>query len=284
MGLYSAALVAFLLETTKKLEEDLEETAKDLLQALTEHILSENRTATQLIPTQFEIEPKVLIVNGLFLSSLCINLLISVTIILILQWIHRYTAHLSGLSAKRRALHRHFRYDGFQSWQVFVLVSTLLYALKISLVLFFAGLIVWFKRLHTKLWVVPIVFLGIGCLFYLMTTLLAVLIVRAPYDTPLSDSVVTVTRGRPITLEWREIKKGKIDIRALIQFLDWSSIDNDHFVETLENLLKLPLVDLMAARAKMRSHLDLNGLSKLLLGLEDRSAHDVHERDRKSVV
>ncbi|KAK0485150.1 hypothetical protein IW261DRAFT_1560806 [Armillaria novae-zelandiae] len=77
-------------------------------------------------------------VNGLWSTSLFLNLTTALVTVLVKQWLHHYVALLSGPSRKRRFTDQ-FRYIGFQKWHVQFIIGLLPVLMRLALAIFLVG-------------------------------------------------------------------------------------------------------------------------------------------------
>ncbi|EIM90208.1 uncharacterized protein STEHIDRAFT_51672, partial [Stereum hirsutum FP-91666 SS1] len=82
------------------------------------------------------------VVNGFWFMSLALSLSTALFCILVKQWAQNYTSAISG-PLKERALLRQMCFEGVGTWYVREIVGILPFFLHASLLLFFAGLVIF---------------------------------------------------------------------------------------------------------------------------------------------
>jgi len=92
------------------------------------------------------------------------------------------SSHADDDHAKARL--RHFRYLGMQSWRVSTVVWTLPFVLHISLVLFFAGLVLFASLSDWRVAIMSGCLVAVTLTFYVVTLALPLFFVQCPFRTP----------------------------------------------------------------------------------------------------
>jgi hypothetical protein len=146
-----------------------------------------NGTHTPYSPTPFSPTSSAVSVNCLFFASLSASIVAALASVVALQWVAEYDAAVSrsGSSPEDRVKRRQFRYGGMESWKMREIIAALPIFLYCSLVLFFVGLAQWMWSVHTTVGGVVLGGLLLGALFYLVTTLLAVVFPSSPFRAPI---------------------------------------------------------------------------------------------------
>ena len=85
--------------------------------------------------------------NGLWIVSLGLTLMTTLIIGLIKQWLNYYLSNVDG-SPKHRACIRRFRYNAVYIWGVSAIIELLPILMNVSLLLFFAGLVLFSHGLN----------------------------------------------------------------------------------------------------------------------------------------
>jgi hypothetical protein len=137
--------------------------------------------------TPFTPARRDIILNGLWMASLGLTLTTALITGLVKQWLHYYLADASG-SPKERACIRQFRFIGLAAWGVSPIIEFLPVLMHGSLLLFFAGLILFCQGLSGMEGVTAFI-IALTCisfLFYIGTSLLSVWFPQCPYKSSLS--------------------------------------------------------------------------------------------------
>jgi hypothetical protein len=126
-------------------------------------------------------------VNCLFFASLSASIVAALASVVSLQWVAEYDAAVSrsGSSPEDRVKRRQFRYGGMEKWKMKEIIAALPVFLYCSLVLFFAGLAQWMWNVNTTVGGVVLGGALLGAIFYLITTLLAVVFPSCSFRAPI---------------------------------------------------------------------------------------------------
>jgi hypothetical protein len=126
-------------------------------------------------------------VNCLFFASLSASIVAALASVVSLQWVAEYDAAVgrSGSSPEDRVKRRQFRYGGMEKWKMKEIIAALPIFLYFSLVLFFSGLAQWMWNVHSTVGGVVLGGALLGGVFYLVTTLLAVVFPSSPFRAPI---------------------------------------------------------------------------------------------------
>ncbi|KAG8829221.1 hypothetical protein FRC17_006969 [Serendipita sp. 399] len=191
-AIFAAVLTAFITESKKLLQEDPQEV---LVSAMITFMAQQANGTFKPFERPAFIAPRYAVVtNGFLFSAICSSLLAALASVFALQWIGQYDAELvQALSAKDRALLRHFRYMGVEKWKMAQTIALLPVLLYLSLLLFLCGLVVWMWHIHRTIGGVLIGGLSLSCLFYIVTTVITVLDPSAPFRSPLSKATLAIT-------------------------------------------------------------------------------------------
>ncbi|KAK0196646.1 hypothetical protein F5146DRAFT_12211 [Armillaria mellea] len=195
-GLFSAVVIAFVVQTSQSLQADYAQISASLLfeLLLVQRAIS-NGSPIDVVPvsllnpqTAFVPTATDVWVNGLWFSSLFLSLTTALVAVLVKQWLHHYVVLPSG-TPRQRCFVRQYRYLGFQKWRVEVIVGLLPVLMHLALALFFIGLSLFLHPLRAALsWVV---WTGTVLLIvaYMIVTILPMCFPQYPYRTPLCDLV-----------------------------------------------------------------------------------------------
>jgi len=138
-------------------------------------------------PPKFIPSPHIIAVNALFSASLGTTLLAAFIAMLIKTWIREFDRGLSRMSIpEQRAKTREFRKQGMLFWKLPEIVALLPFLIQTSLLLFSIGLVIFlFNVSPLSCWIMTTI-LGIGVLFYAITTFISIILTSSPFRSPLS--------------------------------------------------------------------------------------------------
>ncbi|KAJ7455514.1 hypothetical protein FB451DRAFT_1048923, partial [Mycena latifolia] len=139
-GLFSAILLAFLIEVRKDLQEDLQNITNTLLVVLIEN---QHNVAGPPVPSSTHFKPSSSSrwVNGLWFSSLMFSLMSALGASLAKGWVTQFSSSVSGSSWGDASKHwRRFR--GLERWHLNLIVQCLPILIHIAFFLFSIGLVI----------------------------------------------------------------------------------------------------------------------------------------------
>ncbi|KIM32248.1 hypothetical protein M408DRAFT_215878 [Serendipita vermifera MAFF 305830] len=193
-AIFAAVLTAFITESKKMLEQDPTEVLVDVMVFVTNNLA--NGTHTPYSRPEFLPNSTAIIINSLFFASLSASLIAALASVVALQWVADYDAAITrgGSSPEDRAKRRQFRYAGVVSWNMSEIIAALPLLLYCSVIIFFAGLMIWMWTLNHVVGLVVIIGASLAILFYGISTFLSVIFVSAPFRTPLSRWMYSSTQ------------------------------------------------------------------------------------------
>ncbi|KIM23262.1 hypothetical protein M408DRAFT_77835, partial [Serendipita vermifera MAFF 305830] len=173
-AIFAAVLTAFIIESKKLLERDMSGAMVDVMIFLTNNLA--NGTHTVYESPDFTPSSSDITINCLFFASLSTSLASALVSVVALQWVDDYDAAITrgGSSPQDRAKRRQFRYAGIIRWKMNEIIAALPLLLYGSVVLFFAGLILWMWVTHQVVGIVIAGGAAFALLLYGTSTLLAV--------------------------------------------------------------------------------------------------------------
>jgi hypothetical protein len=179
-------LTAFIIESKKMLEEDSTALVAEILISYMDNLANGAHTSFQrkeFVPT-----PASVSINCLFFASLGFTIVAALASVLALQWVAHYDAFTSrsGLSPEERVRRRQFKYGGTVKWEMKQIISALPVLVVSAVLLFFAGVCQWMWIMNRKVGAVVFSAAVAAAIFYLLTTVIAVISPSAPYRTALS--------------------------------------------------------------------------------------------------
>ncbi|KAJ3474160.1 hypothetical protein NLI96_g12618 [Meripilus lineatus] len=201
-GLFSAVVATLIVEALNRLQQDPADTTAQLLRQISMQLNSLsinsgfiNSTYMPPPPPPFSPVPYSLLVAILWSISLVLSLVTASLGMLVKQWLREFLAK-SNVSPEQCCQVRQFRIPGLRKYKVTEIAGFLPIILQIALVLFFIGLILFIRPIHTSVANLISVFVGIWLSFIVVTTLLPLFSPSCPYKTPVLKSIFFHTRTR----------------------------------------------------------------------------------------
>jgi len=183
--LFAGFLSAFLIELLGRLEQDPLDIIQDVLIYQTQMMV--NTSLGPYVPADFSPPEHIVVVNALFYASLGFMVLAAFIAMLIKSWVREFDRGLRAMSIpEQRAKTREFRYLGMERWKLPEMVEALPLLIQISLLLFSIGLVIFLFHISKPSFGVTTTILGIGILYYVMTTSISVVVSSSPFHSPLS--------------------------------------------------------------------------------------------------
>ena len=183
--MFAGFISAFLIELLGRLEPDPMDTIQDVLIYQTQ--MMRNSSLGPYVPRDFSPPEHIVIVNALFYASLGVTLLAAVVAMLIKSWLRQFDNRFVGMFLpEQRAKTREFWYLGMNHWNLSIMVEVLPFLVLLSLLLFYSGLSLFFFHVSRPSFYVNTAMLGIGFLYYAVTTFIPVFITPSPFGSPLS--------------------------------------------------------------------------------------------------
>lgn len=204
-GLFSAILTAFIIEAYRLLQRDSAELSTQILlqisQQLSAFSVNSGFINSTIIPASlppYNPSPSSVVVNALWFAALVLSLVTASLGILVKQW---YREYLSGtyVAPRERCRVWRFRRDGLLRYKVAEIASFLPLLLQLALILFFVGLVLFIRDIHSDIATLVIVLVAAWLLVLVITTLLPLFSPSCPYKTPLLKGVFIKCRR---SLNW----------------------------------------------------------------------------------
>ncbi|KZV80839.1 hypothetical protein EXIGLDRAFT_401620 [Exidia glandulosa HHB12029] len=189
-GLFSAVATAFIIESYKQLQPDWDEIAGRILLA---NAVAQSSGVNVTLPPGLMTNPDNFRanltsrwINGMWLCSLTLSLVVALACILVKQWIVQYESrNAERVASTREWAHRHTLYaGGIKRWHMREIVDALPALLHASLLLFFGGMTVFFWSLDVGISVCLLVILICVAGFYGSTLLLSWWHITCPFYLP----------------------------------------------------------------------------------------------------
>jgi hypothetical protein len=189
IGLFSTIVAAFIIEFYKKLSPDSGSQTVALLGQISQQLANSTNgtfsiTANQPSPSS----ASMIWANAMWLMSLVYSLASGLIVMLLQQWARRYV-EMPNVPNKpnHRARVRWFLFLGTKPYQMRIVSLAAYSLLHISVILFFAGLVIAFHTINKNVAIVVDYSVGFFGLAYIILTILPLLDFGCPYRTPFSN-------------------------------------------------------------------------------------------------
>ena len=141
-------------------------------------------------------------VNSLWFLSLVISLSCAMLATLLQQWARRYVRATQVLrcSPEKRARMRSFFANGVDKFHVSWAVETLPTLVHISLLMFFAGLLIYLFYINSTVFGIVVCWVGLTSAAYVCITLMPIFWHDSPYYVPLSSAILLLYAAIPCAL------------------------------------------------------------------------------------
>jgi len=141
-------------------------------------------------------------VNSLWFLSLVISLTCAMLATLLQQWARRYvrTTQVLRCSPKKRARMRAYFANGVDKFHVTWAVETLPTLVHLSLLMFFAGLLIYLFNINHTVFSIVVCWVGLTSAAYVCITLMPIFWHDSPFYTPLSSTILVLYAAIPYAL------------------------------------------------------------------------------------
>ncbi|KAJ7505890.1 hypothetical protein B0H11DRAFT_2334904, partial [Mycena galericulata] len=207
-GLFSASLTAFIIESYKTLTPDSGDATVQLLRQISQQLAASANGSTFHVPASppFIVPTASLVCNALWFISLGLSLTCALIATLLEQWAREFLHRADMRSAPViRARIFSYLYFGLKRFRMHTVVDIIPLLLHASLLLFFAGLVVFFIPINLPIAVVAAALLFIVTAVYSVLTVLPLFFLDCPYRTPLSGAFWSMSRS--FKTRWRRYHK-----------------------------------------------------------------------------
>ena len=195
-GLFSAVVALFIVESYKKLSPDSGDRTVALLEQISQQLAGfQNATfPPSQNSTSFSPSRAIICVNVLWFLSLVTGIVSAFYVMLVQQWVRRYTQMIQDLSSNDGPV-RSTLFLGTQKYRMSHAVGLTPLPLHISVFLFFSGLIIFLFTISNIVANAVTVCVAIFGLAYFVLTILPTIDHVCPYFTPMSDMWCYVWRA-----------------------------------------------------------------------------------------
>ncbi|KAF9255076.1 hypothetical protein L218DRAFT_992038 [Marasmius fiardii PR-910] len=163
-ALFSAVVTGLMVEQLKSLEEDPAETTATILKNLIE--------GNSLVPPQPKPTTTDVAINTLWSLSLIISLSSALFGLLCKQWIREHRRDVESCSHAESVALLWARRESLRKWHIPSILAALPLLLQISLILFFAGLLLLLNARHIVPFVLSMAAVGLTVSFYIVTAVM----------------------------------------------------------------------------------------------------------------
>jgi hypothetical protein len=177
----------FIVESYKKLSPDSGDRTTSLLAQISQQLTGFQNNTYPRPPETAAFSPTVsiLFVNALWFLSLVIAIVSAFYVMLVQQWIRRYTQTLAELTDDQRV--RSCLFIGSQKYRLSHAIGLIPLPLHISVFLFLSGLIIFLFTISRPMAIVLTVAVVLIGVLYVGLTILPITDEVCPYFTPMSD-------------------------------------------------------------------------------------------------
>ncbi|KAH9987554.1 hypothetical protein BJV77DRAFT_1186736, partial [Russula vinacea] len=193
-GLFSAALAALISVSVQGLQPGSQDTSTFYLGNIY-HLLANTTSSQSIVPPTpsappiFSPQKTAVLVNSFWILSLLMSLTGAFIAVFIQQWA-QVPPETQGLhSPRHRARIRTFHAEGVEKLYLHLGARVVPLLIQASLLLFFAGLPVFFFNVNHTVFNVVVTWLGICVVVYACITLMPIIFRNSPYYTPLSPFI-----------------------------------------------------------------------------------------------
>ncbi|CCO36101.1 hypothetical protein BN14_10224 [Rhizoctonia solani AG-1 IB] len=215
-ALFSAISTAFLIESSKKLQQDPADVTAQTLLTIS-HTLSAIANGTRPLVSEplaggnteeFTPSRTMVAINTLWYLSLSLSVATSLLAMLAKDWCHSFMAGRTG-HAYDQTLRRQRKWTMVEKWKMQELIVVLPSLIHLSLLLFAVGLCIYVVEMNMSAGVPVICVTGLAVCFYVWSSLTASVVDHFPYTTVVS---------RFLRSEWA---KGTMVQRLIVWSYGW---------------------------------------------------------------
>ncbi|KAI9449975.1 hypothetical protein BJY52DRAFT_1126253, partial [Lactarius psammicola] len=187
-GLFSSTVASFIAISYQNLQQDPNVTTQSLLAQISQQLSNSTASGTTTGPsiqTSFAPAASVVFINSVWFLSLVLSLTCALMATLLQQWARRYLQMVQRNHAPHVRAHiREYFARGARRFGISGLVDVLPFLLLISVLLFFAGLVVFAFRANHVVAYLTLAIVAFCLLSYLTLTLTPLISHDCPYHTP----------------------------------------------------------------------------------------------------
>ena len=182
-------MATFIAISYPTLQQDPNVTTQSILTQISQQLAHTNSSSLAASPsTTFSPSASVVFINSVWFLSLVLSLTCALMATLMQQWARRYLQIIQRNHAPHVRAHlREYFSRGAEKFSIFGLVELLPSLLLLSVLLFFAGLVVFAYLANHIVAYITIAIVGFCSLSYIALTLMPLIFQDCPYYTPLTS-------------------------------------------------------------------------------------------------
>lgn len=192
-ALFAAVATAFLIESSKRLQQDPADVSAEALVVISQTLLAMagaqtlNHSSLSSVnnTTSFQPTNHTIVINTLWYLSLSLSIATSLMAMLAKDWCHSFISNRNGhpwIQARRRQK----KWMMIEQWKMEELLLVLPSLIHLSLLLFAIGLCVYVYELNETVAISVIVVTVLACSFYILSSVTASIVEFFPYTTIIS--------------------------------------------------------------------------------------------------
>ncbi|KAH7096749.1 hypothetical protein BKA62DRAFT_488386 [Auriculariales sp. MPI-PUGE-AT-0066] len=229
-GLFSTVLTAFLVESSKQLRTDNSDMTTKAVLAILARLEGENITTSVGAIRAFTPSPNDRSINGLWICSLALSLIVSLLAILVKQWLVEYISLMrsSAGNPEQWALRHYALRRGLTRWRIEAFISWLAILLHGSLFLFLGGFCAFIYDLDMAIFGVVAAMTAMTGSFYVVSTIAPLYWADCPTRTPFMHQVNRMFQpvGIAISSILRHLNVAYWNFLNYLSVVAWSILDS----------------------------------------------------------
>ena len=206
-GLFSAVVAAVVVVSVQDLRPNSQDTSAFYLEKMYQLQADPNASRPAITsplanPPAFSPPRHAIWVNSLWFLSLAISLTCAMLATLLQQWARRYvrTTQMLRCSPEKRARMRAYFANGVDKFHVSWAVETLPTLVHLSLLMFFAGLLVFLFNINHTVFRIIVCWVALTSVAYMCITLMPIFWHDSPYYAPLSSTILSIYAAIPFAV------------------------------------------------------------------------------------
>ncbi|KAH8977926.1 hypothetical protein EDB86DRAFT_2861363 [Lactarius hatsudake] len=254
-GLFSATVATFINMSYPGLQQDPNVITHSLLTQISQQLYNSTTSPAASPPTQSPTSPSapVIFINSVWFLSLVLSLTCALIATLLQQWTRKYRQIIQRNHAPHVRAHiREYFSRGARRFRIIGLVETLPFLLLLSVLLFFAGLVVFAFLANHIVAFITLGIVGFCFLSYITLTLMPLIFHDCPYYTPFTSLLWYTAQIIPLfffSTLYRGAKQmhdrwGTVSEKMVESFHDWQDSKSKSFSEGMISKLEKSAKDL----------------------------------------